>query len=34
MEAAMNSYNTITLITVLLMACFVMACVMMAKGDE
>jgi hypothetical protein len=30
----MNSYNTITLITVLLMACFVMACVMIGKDNE
>ena len=30
----MNSYNTITLVTVLCMGCFIMACVMMAKGKD
>jgi len=30
----MNSYNTIALITVLLMGCFIMACVMIGKDNE
>ena len=30
----MNSYNTITLITVLFMGCLIMACVMIGKDNE